>query len=157
MKTVAIQGISGAFHEQAALTYFQEEIKLVSCSTFSELVEHVSSKTTTHGVIAIENTVAGTIHSNLELIRTNKIQIVGEIKLKIAQNLAVIPGTKIEDLKEVRSHYMAIHQSRDFLNQYPHIKRVHDTDTATSLKTVQIHNKNMLEQSVVNTGQNCMD
>ena len=136
MKSVSIQGISGAFHEHAALKYFNDNIEIVSCTTFSALISNVFREKTSHGVIAIENTVAGTIHSNLELIRASDIQIVGEIKLRISQNLAGLPGTRIEELTEVRSHYMAINQSRKFLDQHPHIERVHDIDTATSLKNI---------------------
>jgi len=136
MKTVAIQGIAGAFHEEAALKYFGSGIKTSSSHSFSELLGKVSSAQSDFGIIAIENTVAGTIHQNLQLIRNHELHISGEINLHIQQNLAALPGTRIEDMKEVRSHYMAINQSKQFLDQYPSIVRINDTDTASSLKSV---------------------
>jgi prephenate dehydratase len=88
------------------------------------------------GVVAIENTISGTINQNLDLIANHNVHICGEQKLRIIQNLGVLPGARIEDLKEVRSHYMAINQCRSFLSQYPYIKIVDEEDTALSARRI---------------------
>jgi prephenate dehydratase len=136
MDTVAIQGISGAFHEEAALKYFGAEIKTSSSKSFLELLNKVAGGDADYGIIAIENTVAGTIHSNLQLLKESNLFIIGEINLRIEQNLAALPGTDIQELTEVRSHYMALNQAKLFLDQHPQIIRINDLDTATSLKAV---------------------
>lgn len=136
MISVTIQGIKGSFHEQAALDYFGKDVSISSSSSFQELAHKVSRAEVDYGIIAIENTVAGTIHENLQLIRTNRLNIVGEIKLRIEQNLAAIPGASLLQLTEVHSHYMALNQCRGFLDRYPHIKRVATSDTASALKHV---------------------
>ena len=144
MKSVAIQGIRGSFHEQAAKEYFSDEISVSESKSFDELVAKTANNTVDYGIIAIENTVAGTIHQNLLLIRNSGLNIIGEIKLRIGQNLAVKPGTKMSEITEVQSHYMALNQSKKFLNQYPHIKRIAVSDTATALKKVAEANINSI-------------
>lgn len=137
---VGIQGVKGAFHEEAALNYFGEEIGIVPQVTFSELIESVKTGESDFGMIAVENTISGTIHSNLSLIRAARLKICGEVFLRIEQNLAVLPGTSIGELRQVHSHYMAIDQCRDFFNAYPGIKLIESEDTAMSMKMVSDEN-----------------
>jgi len=134
--TVSIQGIKGAFHEEAANLYYGDNIKILPHNSFSELIENISAGKSVSGVMAVENTISGTIHSNLNLIRNAKLSITGEIYLRIQQNLVALPGTKIEDLTEVHSHYMAINQCRKFFRQYPYIKLQESEDTAISMKEI---------------------
>jgi prephenate dehydratase len=133
---VGIQGVKGAFHEEAALSYFGDAIGIVPQVTFSELIESVKTGESDFGMIAVENTISGTIHSNLSLIRAARLKIVGEVYLRIEQNLAALPGTRISDLQQVHSHYMAIDQCRDFFNNYHEIKLIESEDTAMSMQMV---------------------
>jgi len=135
---VAIQGVKGAFHEIAARKYFEDrnDLEIVEKLTFEDVVESVANYETSYGVIAIENALSGTINVNLELIRKNDVKICGEIFIRIKQNLAANKGVKIEDLKEVHSHYMAINQTRQFFRKYPHIKLVECASTAVGLREV---------------------
>jgi len=135
--TVSIQGIRGAFHEVAARQYFDKtKIEIIENRTFAELIESVKSNLVDYGVIAIENTISGTIHQNLDLVKESGVSICGEIFLRIQQNLAVLPGETLLSLKEIRSHYMAINQTREFFRAYPHINLVESDDTAISIKEV---------------------
>jgi prephenate dehydratase len=139
---VSIQGIKGAFHQQAAEDFFEAKVDILPQSTFSGLVDSVVDEQAPFGIMAIENTISGTIHNNFNLIRQSGLKIIGEVYLRIEQNLAVIPGTKIEDLKQVESHYMAINQCREFFKKFPKIKLIESEDTASSLKKVaeeQLH------------------
>ncbi len=134
---VAIQGVKGAFHEVAAREYFAgRDIDIVEKMSFEEVLNSVENCENDYGLIAIENTIAGTIHANLNLLRRKEVRICGEIFLRVRQNLAVLPGVKIEDLREVRSHYMAINQTRQFFSQYPHIKLAECADTALGMRQV---------------------
>lgn len=133
---IAIQGVKGAFHEEAALCYFGDEIGIVPQVTFSSLIESVKTRQADFGMIAIENTISGTIHSNLSLIRSARLKICGEVYLRIEQNLAALPGTEINDLRHVYSHYMAIDQCRAFFNDLPEIELIESEDTALSMKMV---------------------
>lgn len=142
MTSVAIQGISGSFHEQAAIEFFGENISISPSSSFEQLVAKASSADVDYGIIAIENTVAGTIHRNLQLIRNSKVSIVGEIHLRIEQNLIGRKGTNIDQLTEVRSHYMAINQCKDYLDFYPQLARITTTDTASAVKWVAENESN---------------
>jgi len=138
---VAIQGIKGAFHEEAAIRYFDtDNIEIVPNRTFDGLIESVENESSDIGIIAIENTISGTIHQNLNLVKNSKTKIYGEVFIAIRQNLAVLPGTKIEQITEVHSHYMAINQCRAFLNNYPNIRRVETEDTALSMMELEKNN-----------------
>lgn len=136
MKKVAIQGFSGCFHEQAARDFYSAfdgaVPEIVECASFDGLYEAMSSGVADSAVMAIENTVSGGLLPNFELLRKHRVQIKGEIFLRIEQNLMALPGQKIEDITEVRSHYMAINQTRRFFKQYPHIRLVESEDTAKS-------------------------
>ncbi|NOZ48198.1 MAG: prephenate dehydratase [Chlorobi bacterium] len=134
--TISIQGIKGAFHEEAANNYYGREISILPNNTFPGLIESIQLGKSVAGVIAVENTISGTIHSNLNLIRESGLQIAGEIYLHIQQNLVALPGTRITHLTEVHSHYMAINQCRKFFRQYPHIKLQESEDTALSMREI---------------------
>lgn len=136
MKKVSIQGIIGAFHQEAAINYFNEELEIIPNLTFLELVKSVEDGSADYGIIAIENTISGTINQNLRLISEHQVQICGEQKMRIVQNLGVLKGTRVEDLKEVRSHYMAINQCRNYFSSHPAIRLVEEEDTALSAKNV---------------------
>lgn len=137
MMTISIQGVKGAFHEEAARKYFSDEITIAEQLTFEEVISSVENSLVDAGIMAVENTVSGTIHSNLELIKNANLTITGEIYLRIEQNLAVTKGTKISKLTHVQSHYMAINQCRNFFRKHPHIKLVDVEDTALSMKNVR--------------------
>jgi len=133
---ISIQGIKGAFHEEAARNYFKKDIRIIPNITFEEVISSVISETADFGIVAIENTLSGTIHSNLNLIRQSGLKITGEEYLSIHQNLIALSGTKMEDIEQVFSHYMAINQCRKFFQKYPQIKLVESEDTALSIRTV---------------------
>lgn len=133
---IAIQGIKGAFHEEAAILLFGTNLEIVPCLTFERLTEEVSLNKVDYGIMAIENTIAGTILSNLELIREYKLWINGEVYLRIRQNLGGIPGATLEKIKEVHSHYMALNQCREYFTPHPHIKLIQSDDTALSIREV---------------------
>ena len=140
-KRVAIQGYSGCFHEQAARLFYGgmrpgEGLQMVECSTFDGLYDALDRKEADAAIMAIENTVSGGLLPNFELLRKHDIMIKGEIFLRICQNLMALPGQSIEDIKEVRTHYMAINQTRQFFMNYPHIRLVESEDTAKSAADV---------------------
>ena len=135
MKRVAIQGYRGCFHEQAAREYYgrvcpSEPVEVVECDRFEDLYTAMNSGAADAAVMAIENTVSGGLLPNFELLRKNGVKIKGEIFLRIEQNLLALPGQRIEDIVEVRSHYMAINQTRPFFSDKPWIKLVEAEDTA---------------------------
>ena len=134
---IAIQGGFGAFHEIAAIHYFQNEnIDIYPRNTFKDLMKSLKERKADYGIMAIENSIAGSILPNYSLIKDSPMHIVGEIYLRIKQNLVALKGQKIEDLKEVYSHPMAILQCQEFFDQYPGIKLVESIDTAISAKEI---------------------
>ncbi len=138
LKKVSIQGISGSFHEIAASKFFKNEsISVLECYTFEETIESLTNNKVDYAIMAIENTVAGSLLSNYTLLRESEIRIVGEEYLRIKQNLMALPGQRIEELREVHSHYMAINQCRNFFKQYPSIKLVESDDTALSAREIR--------------------
>lgn len=139
MKRVAIQGYSGCFHEVAARQFYSkigEQIDIVECDTFDQLFTSIAEGKADAAVMAIENTVSGGLIPNFELLRKNPQKVKGEIHLRIEQNLMALPGQSIEDITEVRTHFMAINQTREFFKQYPHIRLVESEDTAKSAADV---------------------
>lgn len=140
MKSVAIQGVKGCFHEQAARLFYQDHggivPDIVECATFDGLYKSLDKGTADAAVMAIENTVSGGLLPNFELLRKYDRKIKGEVFLRIQQNLMAMPGQKIEDIKEVRTHYMAINQTREFFKDYPWIRLVESEDTAKSAAEV---------------------
>jgi prephenate dehydratase len=134
--TISIQGVKGAFHEEAAINYYGGEIEILPNISFYEVIESIRDNHAKAGIMAVENTISGTIHSNLNLIRESELAICGEVYLQIEQNLVGLPGISIEDLAEVHSHYMAIEQCRNFFRKHPHIKLIESDDTALSMKEI---------------------
>ena len=136
-KTIAIQGGYGAFHEIAAHHYFEnEEIKILPRNTFRDMVSSVQDRKSDYGIMAIENSLAGSIIPNYNLIINTKMHIVGEVYLRIKQNLVAMPGVKISELKEVYSHPMAILQCQDFFDMLPQIRLIESIDTAISAEEI---------------------
>jgi prephenate dehydratase len=133
---VAIQGIKGAFHEIAAKQYFNNSIETVHCNTFKQVFESVQSGTSEFGIIAIENTIAGSLLANYNLLKESKTKVIGEISLHISQNLMALPGTSIHDITEVYSHPIAIAQSKDFFDDKPQMKLIEWSDTASSAEKI---------------------
>ena len=133
---IAIQGVKGAFHEVAARNYFGNEIDILPMLHFSDLAEAVKNGKCDFGIMAVENTISGTIHSNLNLIREHRLVVCGEEYLRIKQNLVAMKGRSIKDLDEVHSHYMAINQTRKFFKQHPNVHLVDSIDTALSMKEI---------------------
>lgn len=136
-KRVAIQGVPGANHEIAARQFFDDcDVEVVPCLTFAELFERVRAERDLYGIVAIENTIAGSLQANYTLLNESGLTVIGEYKLRIKHNLMAIPGVRIEDLKEVHSHPMAIMQCEAFFRQYPGIRLVECDDTALAAKEV---------------------
>ena len=139
-KKIAIQGVKGCFHEQAARLFYQEHghvvPQTVECLTFDDLYTSIDNGKADAAVMAIENTVSGGLLPNFELLRKYDRKIKGEVFLRIQQNLMALPGQSIEDIKEVRTHYMAINQTREFFKDYPWIRLVESEDTAKSAADV---------------------
>jgi prephenate dehydratase len=140
MARVSIQGYEGSFHQAAAQAFFGEDVQVITCSTFREVVRVASSAAESDGgVMAIENSIAGSILPNYNLLQKSDLRIVGEIYLQIGQHLLVNPGVKLEDIREVHSHHMALLQCIDYLEKHPHWKLVETEDTALSAKHVHQH------------------
>jgi prephenate dehydratase len=134
---IAIQGIKGSFHHQVVKEYFSENVDIDECLSFEELIDSLIAGKSDQAVMAIENSIAGPIIPNYALIDKNNLHIIGEHYLNIQQNLMALKGQKIEDIKEVHSHPMALLQCMDFLKQYPNIKLIEDKDTAETARRIQ--------------------
>lgn len=136
---VSIQGFEGSFHQVAALQYFGKDVHVLPCATFKDVIRIAANKKESDGgVMAIENSIAGSILPNYNLLQRSSLQIVGEVYLQIKQNLLVNPGVTLEDIKEVHSHPMALQQCLEFLDKF-NWKLVETDDTALSAK--QLHQK----------------
>ncbi|MBN8640323.1 MAG: prephenate dehydratase [Flavobacteriales bacterium] len=133
---VAIQGIKGSFHHQVALEYFQENIAIDECLSFEAVIDSVLNNHSQLAVMAIENSIAGSIIPNYALIDKNNLHIIGEYYLDIIQNLMVLNGQQLSEISEVHSHPMALLQCMDFLKKYPQIKLVEDKDTAETARRI---------------------
>jgi len=133
-RRVAIQGYSGCFHEEAARRFYGGDIAgIVECDTFDDLYRALDEGRADCAVMAVENTVSGGLVRNFELLRREGRKIRGEVYLRIKQNLMALPDQRIEDIREVRTHYMAINQTREFFErECPWIKMVESEDTAKS-------------------------
>ena len=138
MKKVAIQGVVGSYHDIAAHKYFKdEEIELICCNTFEEVFAAIRKDSNVVGAVAIENTIAGSLLHNYELLRDSDTTIVGEHKLRISHSIMCLPEDDWEDINEVNSHPVALAQCREFLNHNPHLKVVETDDTAGSAKEIR--------------------
>ena len=137
---VSIQGYEGSFHQVAAQQFFGKDVEVITCATFREVIRVAASKKESDGgVMAIENSIAGSILPNYNLLQKSNLRVVGEIYLQIRQNLLVNPGVKLEDIREVHSHHMALLQCIDYLEKHPQWKLVETEDTALSAKHLQQH------------------
>jgi prephenate dehydratase len=138
MKRIAIQGSIGSFHDIAAHQYFEgEQIQLICCSTFEQVFENIKRDPTVIGMVAIENTIAGSLLHNYELLRDSGTTVVGEHKLHISHSICCLPEDTWETVREVHSHPVALMQCRDFLDNHPDIKVVEGIDTAGSAKYIK--------------------
>ena len=161
---VSIQGIRGSFHHMVANQYF-DSFELNECSTFESLVKSIVNKESDYGIMAIENSIAGSILPNYALIDEYNLSITGEYSLNIDHNLMCFPNQNIADIKEVHSHPMALLQCSKFFSNYPHIKLIESEDTAlyakkiidskikgvgaiASLDASEIYNLQILESSI---------
>ena len=130
IKKIAIQGIKGSFHDQVVREYYTGSNELVECLSFDALAQAVAKGACDQAVMAIENSIAGSILPNYALLDQYELVISGEHYLSIRHNLMALPGQNIENIKEVYSHPMALLQCKNFFHAYPHIKLVESNDTA---------------------------
>lgn len=137
IKKVAIQGGIGSFHEIAAIIHFgSEKITNVCSNTFYDLIKLVEKQEVDYGILAIENTVAGSLIANYALLESSSITVVAEILLRVEQNLLALPGQSIADIKEVYSHPIALMQCSEFFKNHQHIRLVESEDTAMSAEKI---------------------
>ena len=141
-KIIAIQGAEGSNHHKVARDFYGTSIALKECMSFDALVDSLLDASANVGVMALENTIAGSIIPNYALIDSNNLHIIGEEYLNIHHHLMCLKGQKIESIKEVWSHPMALLQCKEFFKKYPHIKLVEDVDTADVAK--RIFNENLV-------------
>lgn len=142
MIKIAIQGTLGSFHDIAAHKYFEgEEIELICCATFEDVFNAVQKDSKVIGLAAIENTIAGSLLHNYELLKQSNLQIVGEHKLRISHCICCLPDEDWDDITEVNSHPIALMQCRDFLSRHPRMKVVEAEDTARSAEIIKMNNQ----------------
>lgn len=134
---VAIQGIRASFHEEAAFLHFGEDIQTIECNSFKQTFEALQNKEADYVVMAIENSIAGSILPNYSLMMSYSFPVVGEVYLPIQLHLMALPGVKFEDIKYVTSHPIAIRQCVDFFDEYPHLKIIESSDTAACAKRIR--------------------
>ncbi len=140
MKRIAIQGIKGSFHDIAAHRFFpEEEVELICCDTFEEVFQSMKQDSRTIGMIAIENTIAGSLLHNYELLRESGMTVVGEHKLRISHSIMCLPDENWEDITEVNSHPVALMQCRNFLSKHRNMKVVEVDDTAGAAAEISKH------------------
>ncbi len=137
MKRVAIQGFEGSYHDIATRLFFEnEETELICCETFGEVFEAMAADSEVVALVAIENTIAGSLLHNYELLRDSGVVIVGEQKLRIAHCICCLPDEDWADLHEVHSHPVALAQCEAFLQRHPELKAVQGGDTASSAREI---------------------
>lgn len=135
--SIAIQGVKGSFHDIVAQAYFGNKVDVLECLTFDEAIASIMNMKTDAVIMALENSIAGSILPNYALIDNNNLHVVGEHYLDIQHNLMALRGQTIETIKEVYSHPMALLQCKEFFKKYPHIKLVEDKDTAEVAQRIQ--------------------
>lgn len=141
MRKIGIQGIPGCFHDIAAHEWFSgEEIETISFASFDDMFAALGENTELMAAVAIENTIAGALLQNFEYIRKSGRKVIGECKIRVSHSLCALPGIKISEVREVRSHYMALLQCRQFLAHHPHIQKIEDFDTAGCARKVAEEN-----------------
>lgn len=134
---VTIQGVAGCFHDAAARQYFSgREIETVPCETFNDMFERLSADASLLGIMAIENTIAGSILPNHELLRKSHLKVVGEHKMRISHVLCALPGQNRDELTEVNSHPMALMQCEQYLLKHPEMRMVEKFDTAGAAREI---------------------
>ena len=136
-KRVAIQGIRASFHEEAAFRFFGTDIETVECNSFKLTCEALKNKQADYVVMAIENSIAGSLLPNYSLLRDYHFPIVGEVYLPIQLHLLALPGVKFENVKYVQSHPIAIRQCSDFFDEHPHLQIIESNDTAACAKKIR--------------------
>ncbi len=134
---VAIQGIRASFHEEAAFQYFGADIETIECNSFKQTFEALKNRQADYVVMAIENSIAGSILPNYSLLLSYNFPVVGEVYLPIQLHLLALPGVKFEDIKYVISHPIAIRQCNDFIDEYPHLKVMESSDTAACARRIR--------------------
>jgi prephenate dehydratase len=134
---VAIQGIKASFHEEAPFKIFGEDIETVECNSFKQTFDALQNKEADYVVMAIENSIAGSILPNYTLLMNYGFPVVGEVIIPIQLHLMALPGVKFEDVKYVTSHPIAIRQCVDFFDEYPHLQMVESNDTAACAKRIR--------------------
>lgn len=137
---VTIQGVAGCYHDAAAREYFAgRDITTIPCDTFPDMFAALASDASLLGILAIENTIAGSILPNHELLRKSNLEIIGEYKMRISHVLAALPGETFDTLYEVNSHPMALMQCEQFLRTHPRMKMIEKFDTAGSAREIAEH------------------
>jgi prephenate dehydratase len=137
MKRIAVQGIAGSFHEDAARKYFEDEVEIVECKTFTTVCEYIDTDKVDFAVMAIENSIAGSLLNNYQLIRDYHLRIIGEIYIHISMNLLANEGVKPSDIEHIHSHPIALRQCMEYIEQfYPNAQLHEKLDTAASSKLV---------------------
>jgi len=134
---VAIQGIKGSNHHQVATDFFGQNIDLLECNSFDAVIDSLLDGAADKGIMAIENSIAGSIIPNYNLVYHNNIHVIGEHYLNIHHNLMVMKGRSFDDIQEVHSHPMALLQCKDFFKVHPQIKLVESVDTAETAKRIK--------------------
>ncbi len=144
MKKIAIQGVAGSFHEMAAYKYFGNDIQTVECDSFKLLSEKLATDEADFAVMAIENTIAGSLLTNYSLLREYNFKIIGEIYLHIEMSLLVNKGVKHAEIEIIHSHPIALKQCEDYLERFENVKIIQTADTADSAKDI-------VEKKLLNT------
>lgn len=140
MKKIAIQGGVGAYHGIAAENYFEEEVDILPCQTFREIFEAIEQDASVIGIMAIENTIAGSLLPNYELLKMHNMPIAGEYKQRISHCLVALPGTKLAEVKEIWSHPIALMQCVEYTDALPNVKIIEHVDTALAAKEISEKN-----------------
>ncbi len=135
-KKIGIQGIKGSFHHLVAMDYYHKQVEVVEYMSFHELVQKLAAKESDEAVMAIENSIAGSILPNYALIDEYNLSVIGEHYTPVNMNLMALEGQNIEDIKKVFSHPMALLQCKEFFKKHPHIKLIEDVDTAEAAKRI---------------------
>jgi prephenate dehydratase len=136
-KKIAIQGIGGSYHHMAAEKFFGPKLELLECEFFKEIPESILSNHVDYGLMAIENTIAGSILQNYRLLQRDSLKIIGEVYIPIDHQLLVLNGQNISEITEVHSHPMALLQCEQFFEDHPHIKLIESVDTSQAAKEVK--------------------
>lgn len=137
MMNIAIQGTKGSFHDIAATKFYGDEITLTECMSFTEIPELLTKNISDNAIMAIENSLSGSILSNYNLIDKNNLSINGEIYLPMIHNFMALPGQNLADIKEVWSHPIAIQNCQNFLRKFPNIRIIEEKDTASAAKSIR--------------------